>query len=406
MERLQDASTGERVTERPVDVPAPTEVGAAGFVLAFQGRVGNAAVNRLLAGSHSAPLRTRSLQRDEAAEARRAFPEAAYEGRLREAVALLEKEKIGFARAENWDPEKGDDWFDHSFWKKKDDPEFQYKLVLLDGKSPAAAIDALFGHQERWHVDCSQFVQVAHLFALRHALGAEEFDHRQKAAGAVELKQQGSTGVRRALLFRRTSPNKPMRRSADEQEEPKSVEQLLDEAPAGSRVMWTNLDPDANGTPFKNENTLKLGIDSFAAHGFSQKVFERSDLEAASPRQQRRARRCRRLPAPATSPRTSSSPRSSISPLRPWRPPDLVPALVPLERHGDELEEALPNAPIVGHEVAGPLGAAQYAKDRPPSAAQQHAEADVAGYPVKTIRTIITSKPSQPFLPGSCVFAP
>lgn len=42
---------------------------------------------------------------------------------------------------------------------------------------------------------------------------------------------------------------------------------LLARTPVGSRVMWRNFDPEVDDDePFKNENALKIGDDSYFAH--------------------------------------------------------------------------------------------------------------------------------------------
>jgi hypothetical protein len=58
-----------------------------------------------------------------------------------------------------------------------------------------------------------------------------------------------------------------------------SVDELLREAPIGSRVTWRNLEAPES-SDFFNENTIKLGADRYAAHGFgTTNVFTRAELE-------------------------------------------------------------------------------------------------------------------------------
>jgi hypothetical protein len=172
------------------------------------------------------------------------------------------------------DPTKSFDyWYDQRFWEPAIDTDSNgsgkksCKLVLMEGADPAKAIDELFDHQERWHVACAEFVQITELYALRHTLGDEGFRKRVQTGGKrLELRRRASSGVVTKVLYTRTSAGDKMIRSTDHQIEPRGVEQILAEAPIGSRVRWTNADPKALGTAWENENTVKLGPDEYAAH--------------------------------------------------------------------------------------------------------------------------------------------
>jgi hypothetical protein len=170
-------------------------------------------------------------------------------------------------------------WYDREFWEHDFDPQTKAcKVRLLPGKSAAAAIDAMFDHQDRWQISCSEFVQIAHLYALRHSLGARRFDKTVAAGGfTLEIKRRGSTGLQTAVTFTRTKRDEPMRRSDTDEVEPTSVDGLLANAPIGSRVRWTNLDPRAQGTAWQNENTIKLGADRFGAHGTASGIFTKDN---------------------------------------------------------------------------------------------------------------------------------
>jgi protein-glutamine gamma-glutamyltransferase-like protein len=211
-----------------------------------------------------------------------------YQARLKQAVELMQK--AGFGRLEGtpvqFDPTSPVEWegetYNKSFWTAEDHPKFQRKLVLKEGKQPADAIDDMFANLGKWNVDCGQFVQVAHLYAMRHALGAKGFNQMKREDVAFELKPQGSTAVKRSKFYERSSPTAQMLRYPEKELETKSIDDLLKEAPNGSRVMWTNLQHSLSSA-FRNENTLKLGDDQFAAHGFfgslKKNVFTRKELE-------------------------------------------------------------------------------------------------------------------------------
>ncbi len=202
-------------------------------------------------------------------EPKPADPHAVYLRKLNQAVALLRSVRFGRADA----TEK----FDTDFWEKHSDPEYGLKLVLKPGKLPSNAIDAMFANLSEWKVDCAEFVQIAEWFALRHAYGADDFNSRV-AGLSFDLRPHGSTGIKSKEMYFRDGPGDVMTRSSDHKPEPKSVDELVADAPIGSRVTWTFLKTAGD---FHHENTIKLGPDLFAAHGFRRKgnTFTRKQLE-------------------------------------------------------------------------------------------------------------------------------
>jgi len=213
-----------------------------------------------------------------------------YQAQLKHAVKLLEK--AGFGRLEGapvqYDPTAPPEWegetYNKDFWKEEEHPKFLRKLVLKPDKQPSDAIDDMFSNLGKWNVDCGQFVQVAHLYALRHALGTRGFNQMNKSDVSFELKPQASTALHRVKFYERFKPDAQMLRYPEKELETKSADELLKEAPVGSRIMWTNLEAGV-GTAYRNENTLKLGDDQFAAHGFlaelKKNIFTRKELELA-----------------------------------------------------------------------------------------------------------------------------
>jgi hypothetical protein len=197
------------------------------------------------------------------------------------------KERIGFGFS--WD-RKG--WFDDTYWVVMEDKDFPlHKLVQVKGR-PSEAMDALFDHQERWHVDCAEFVQILQLYALRHTLGPAEFNKR--VGGQLELKVHGSSGVKTRNVFERKLPGEArMKRSSDGKEDPRTVDRILDETPIGSRVRWSNqtlidhlenmqwkeVERYGGDNPpwaaFLHENAVKLGPNNFGAQGFFDSRLKR-----------------------------------------------------------------------------------------------------------------------------------
>lgn len=200
-----------------------------------------------------------------------ADPHAVYEQKLKEAVALLNG--VRFGRADS------DERFDANFWYKNADNVYGLKLVLKAGKRPSDAIDALFAHLDIWSVDCAEFIQVAEWYAMRHAYGAEEFNRRVQGL-SFDLRPHESTGIGQKEMYSRGNPTDMMTRSSDRKPESKTIDQLVADAPFGSRVMWTNLKAPTSSA-FRNENCIKLGDDRFAAHGFggSRNTFSRIEIE-------------------------------------------------------------------------------------------------------------------------------
>jgi hypothetical protein len=200
-----------------------------------------------------------------------ADPHAEYEKRLKEAIDILESARFGLCF-------ESTTRYDTKYWYIEEDPLFGKKITLKSGKRPSDAIDAMFADLGKWSVDCAEFVQVAQWYALRHAYGADEFNKR--AGLSFSLRSHFSTGIKYKETYLRTNKTSKMIRLSDKKEETKSVEDLLKDAPYGSRIMWTNKKAPTSSA-FHNENTIKLGPDAFAAHGFSEatNIFTRAEIE-------------------------------------------------------------------------------------------------------------------------------
>jgi hypothetical protein len=158
-------------------------------------------------------------------------------------------------------------------------------LVYDGGVTPAAAVDELFerGTLDRLALDCTEYVQLVHLYARRHTFGYDGFHEAVRAAGGMALRMQQSTGYRPVLEYSRSSPSAPMeRRTPGGAPVPvdDDVDDLLARAPVGSRVVRRNR--RLPGTDSYDENTVTLGADRYAAHGSGRdKEFTRAGLERA-----------------------------------------------------------------------------------------------------------------------------
>ena len=218
--------------------------------------------------------------------------ESPFEVLLREGAELLagkrDQPRIGFGLSRR----KGGKWFEEEFWKLVETKE-EVRLEQWQG-TPAKALDSLFRHQERWKVDCAQFVQVLEWYALRHTVGATKFNNQVGAR--LVLRTRRSSGLTTHQLFSRSNPDDPMTFGPDHEEDPRSVDEILQAAPIGSRVRWTSqllldhLPPleqreeisEGRNVPeyvaFQNENTVKMGRDEFAAHPLGSSV-KREEIE-------------------------------------------------------------------------------------------------------------------------------
>ena len=228
------------------------------------------------------------------AEAAPADPKAVYEAKLKEGITILKAADFGRAEAkgrynrEFFTIETDEENSDFSTGVRTD------KLVLRKGKWASQAIDATFANPGEWSVDCAEYVQLAELYALRHALGATKFNER---VGSISLtiRTHGSTLLDDLVYWNREGRQAPVQRFTTSKgktsagaPEPRTMDQLLADAPVGARVMWTN--NDAPGShPWHNENTVKVGPDLYAAHGIhapdGRKTFSRAEVESGMARE-------------------------------------------------------------------------------------------------------------------------
>ncbi len=207
-----------------------------------------------------------------------------YEYKIEEAVQRLKN--VQFGRAE-WGE------YDWELWLKEVDPEFRFRLVLeprpeLSPIEPCTAIEDLVTNIDKWTLDCSQFVQVVELYAMCHAYYASEGFNPPE----FSLREQWSTGVRTKTLWWRDNTDDDLIRDRYDQSggvvseveatsdrADNRIEEILALSPVGARIGWTNMDlPE--GDTMRNENTIKLGDDLFAANfGAGEKKFTRAELE-------------------------------------------------------------------------------------------------------------------------------
>jgi Domain of unknown function (DUF4157)/Protein-glutamine gamma-glutamyltransferase len=207
---------------------------------------------------------------------RQAEQDAAYNEYLREAVEKLKGVSFGSAT------EVGGGSYDLANWESEEDSKYagRGKLVLKPGVEPSIGVRELFDDLSNWAFDCAEFVQVSHLYARWKTMGDDTFN--RFSGGKLEIRMHYSTGVYRALGYQRSAAGDKMTRIEPGGKfiDATPVDELLDEAPIGSRITWRNILANPS-SDFYNENTLKLGDDQYGAHGFSgsSNVFSRAELE-------------------------------------------------------------------------------------------------------------------------------
>jgi hypothetical protein len=179
------------------------------------------------------------------------------------------------------------DCFDPAYWRRPDDTSDA--LALINGKSAAAGATALTTYRvqrpnqvglETAKLDCVEMIEVARWLAELDVVGIEAFDKKYRNSG-FKLDAPGSTGVVGTSLAERDGKEGDDEYDKDgtpltgtftftEGTGEGTVVDLtkhLATLPVGSRVMWRNFDPNVDADDdFKNENTLKIGQDRYAAH--------------------------------------------------------------------------------------------------------------------------------------------
>jgi hypothetical protein len=252
-------------------------------------------------------------------------PPGSYAYWVRQATRTLRDSWFGNWQGTDDDglPNFAKDKFDHAFWEWVSDPKYIRVLQLKAGQQAAPAIDAILAGLNAWRIDCDHTVQIANLYALRMILGPAQFAVR--VTPQMRLRDRESTGLTTVAHFGRERPGGDWRVVADfdpgrVKGDPRTdagrdetletvgpfvfapgppladtLEQLLERAPAGSRVRWTNLRARLSD-PFRHENCVKLARDLYAAGGLDDPVTgneftgDRVAIELASITQPRPSR--------------------------------------------------------------------------------------------------------------------
>jgi hypothetical protein len=230
-----------------------------------------------------------AIKREEYLEEKKEKSEKRYEFYLKEAIEKMKD--VGFSSLLDM---SGKPDYGLKYWDLVEDKEFVEEtgrenqgMLVYNGRAPypALAVEELYEPKnlKRWAMDCAEFVQAASLYARLRSLGDHEFNKLVEAeGGTLKFRMHYSTGYRQGLMYQRDSGDVPMELTLPNGKKlgvAEDIDFLLEQAPVGSRIVWRN--SKGAGTDFFNENTVKVGDNQYAAHGFKQKVFTRGELEMA-----------------------------------------------------------------------------------------------------------------------------
>jgi len=237
-------------------------------------------------------------------------PLISFEDALKEGSATL-KPAFGKTYGQSAGPDPRDG-YDASEWTEvQESPDWQEGMALEEtgrhyieakGNSSWVALKHMFanfgkpvpkagGGTTSWRFDCFEFVEILHLYARWRSMPAKEFDKRfpklrigffTKAGGEWQtpFKIDAPKGKPYQLGEMKTVIRRNARGEELQTYEPektvssKSAKKLVDEAPVGTQVIWTNLDAQNKCRTDRNlhfceswqsENTTKLGPDLYNA---------------------------------------------------------------------------------------------------------------------------------------------
>jgi len=223
------------------------------------------------------------------------LPKISFDEAMEEGANRL---KPGFGTAcglrKNQDPGDG---YDAREWREDASRSPGGLILVATTRSSWVAVDHLIknigqavpkagGGETRWHFDCFEGVHVLRLYAYWRTLSQAEFDKRFPTLeigfdSRFNLEWEPpiqSKGPGRAPYVEGPPKEIPGQMNFMPSEKPvgKSWATLLDEAPKGSQVIWSNVDaaaqcrrdPNLGFCNFQNENATKIGPDRYWAHPF------------------------------------------------------------------------------------------------------------------------------------------
>jgi Domain of unknown function (DUF4157)/Protein-glutamine gamma-glutamyltransferase len=156
-----------------------------------------------------------------------------FQEKLQEGMKVLERSSCAFPYADR-------EWkYDKRYWKRvKDDDYVAYKPK---GVSAAKAFDELLNNINLWEFDCALYPEIVWLYAYRKTLGAANFNSRFPD---LVVRQHSTKGIKK------TSYDVDSMGKAE-------FDRIWDDAPAGTKVTWTNRSTVTHGTAWNHENAIK-----------------------------------------------------------------------------------------------------------------------------------------------------
>lgn len=148
-------------------------------------------------------------------------------------------------------------------------------FIIKDKKDFDSAILEIVSRPENltWVLDCAMFIQACHAHAMVSTY--KQYGEKDVIAtraietdSLIQFKQIGSFWMRINERYHKSSFSETQFKNLKDNLVNESLEQLLTNAPIGSRVCFTNNDATVpESAAFKHENTMKVGVDSYAALG-------------------------------------------------------------------------------------------------------------------------------------------
>lgn len=153
--------------------------------------------------------------------------------KLQEGMKYLERSSCAF-------PYGDKQWkYDDRYWKRVKDPD--YVAYKPKGVSAAKAFDELLNNINLWEFDCAIYPEIVWLYAYRKTLGAANFNSRFPD---LVIRQHATKGINKTAYSLESMGKE-------------EFDKVWDEAPAGSKVTWTNRSTVTHGTAWNHENGIK-----------------------------------------------------------------------------------------------------------------------------------------------------
>jgi hypothetical protein len=202
---------------------------------------------------------------------------------LREGAHKLRRAEFGFATV----PQGNTQWTKYGVSDQGADI-----LVPVDSSDPAAALAGIFHDlaytpasapdEQKWHFDCSEFVQVVNMYAWLKVLKNQTFNDRVIKSGGIKIKPFiASTFTARHHYYRREARGQLMKYrpngdKAKEQLTCMKAWEVFGAAPIGSRVNFTN--DRWHYAAYQYENTVKYSRNEVLAFPLSSTPMRINDF--------------------------------------------------------------------------------------------------------------------------------